>query len=1719
MIIRLLLPLAVFCILLCPGQSSAQESMSISQAQAVADAVTRWDGQNPGDLFKAVKKANPDMGAITSLRELNKRMSSLPPEVRQAVVSNQNRAQGMIQQKIRDIRKGYRMTPQQARAAYGYGDIGSWNLTGRDKLPTAEMDVDSTVFGSDPAVTKEVRDGLSAELLRGLTGGSSEGLDLQKDFDIVLTAEGHEGASHVYETQGGKDWAKRNMRSVTIVNPDGTQRTYELGKGGDPIFELAMAQNMAELRTAASRGGEYDLLFDAGGNLRPQNEIPREVWNKYTRQLKAVDYYISRTDTATGGILEMARHQKQEVVGKNFEPTSAVKKNLKFAARADNIARGAKISEKLINADPVLGDSANAELVQFARQIAAAKSDQAVAELVKNRFGGEPSEGQVGALSNQVAKVILRYSEVAFQSEMDRIVLEINTKEGRKTALDRLTNHFMLIAGEGGEYTDMAASAIEAIDQVRQVNDADGIDALRQNWNSLEKIRQMEDTAVNRAKKYLNQTELGKKILDKYGKMLEYASKPIFGTGKPYHTSPMLVVIEGAVEAVRGRQITMVQYMGSAAMWCAVVDNVRTGTDAEVAVKLGETLAMNTYYGMIASSLYAGIVQGDAKALARAIMYMIVPETALPALVEAIGQTTISLGAQILFDHQLEAQYILTAFNQQGQVERIDDLPGREKAARALIDELLTPGGYKLAIGMFEKAIEVMKEKKYPQLVIDEFRGMETIGQTAMVKAMESTVIRGNQLILKDDGQLAAACASIKKYNDEIAVLGKALNLEVPETQGPDWVEGFDLGRGEKAALQKLMTARGAAQDKAKDALAAGIIRVFEERYRAELELAKGKDEALALLSQLEKILEQLQVHKDGMLALEREGTYNTIMGWFTANREKQLKAMQAVLRWRDTYLFVLEARTRAEEMAKMSIGQDYVPERRPLTGPYAPVTAPTISTDMLKAGPPLPALVGPILLNTGADSNNAQKYLKDVAEIGSSVTKDLEAIKGGKLEDGYDRDTYKKIYRVRFEHAYWDLMFEVGNQAKGMIGTVQLWREAQRNSQREEAFTKGQGLFKEDEKLKEEFRQYYAQVMPTIAIAGAKETKLNSPVALSATVTFPAGKREPKYEIRWTIETKGNALGSGKTTSFGAGEEGSVTIRASVWVDVGGKPQEVAYATHPIQVKKEDKKDDKKVGAVVPPVVTGTDKTDPGKYVPACSYKYSEWGECSRATKKQTRAVTGKEPEGCVEKGKPALEQGCTPPPSEEDKKNAYLNCLCRCSSGWAGHIGVWYDPEGKSEPECKSSGPCFGGAGAFGCTRRHFFVGPNDCGKGCWEAAFGKDTYDPKKADELRKNENKKYKKPLTAKITPSKNPADFGDIITLQAEASEGSGGYSYQWGGCAQDAKDYQAKVANTRDCKPCAASVTVTDQDGDSASATVTIQCNTVKVKLTKENPKENTVPVGGKATFYAEVFSGDKPFSGPTLFYVWERNPDAIFGDPKNPQYETSGGSQMRNTATFRKAGTTPVWVTVLREIDGKKTTIGESEQIPITVANPELSIKVAPEKPNIGQEVKLQVESKPAVGDDIVGFWWEIPGYWTGTGDKASFKPKDDKPVKVTVHAKTKDGGDEVGTKDVTITAQAYQVSIGEPRYLESPPQVWKCDTQLGQAQHCGMVTLKPNEFAVSRDIFLKATLAPQPESPRYKWTVDPSGSCGSPRCRKRDQAQLQQHGHVHREGRGNER
>lgn len=489
-----------------------------------------------------------------------------------------------------------------------------------------------------------------------------------------------------------------------------------------------------------------------------------------------------------------------------------------------------------------------------------------------------------------------------------------------------------------------------------------------------------------------------------------------------------------------------------------------------------------------------------------------------------------------------------------------------------------------------------------------------------------------------------------------------------------------------------------------------------------------------------------------------------------------------------------------------------------------------------------------------------------------------------------------------------------------------------------------------------------------------------------------------------------------------------------------------------------------------------------------SCSYTYSDWGECNRATKTQARTVTAREPVGCEERQKPTLEQSCTPPPTEAELRHRYFNCLCRCSSGWAGHIGVWYDPEGKSVPECESSGPCFGGAGAWGCTSRHFFAGPSDCAKRCWEGSWGKNTYDPAKADALRKDKNRQYKNPLSIQIVASKNPADFGDSVDLTAKTTEGSGGYSWSWSGCAEDAEKDRAKVAFTQSCRPCTAHVTVTDQDGDTASEALLVQCTALSVKLTKERPAENSLPVGDKAVLRAEVFSDDQPAGGRFTYY-WEPNPEVQYGaDPKHPSYETSAGAQSRNTALFRQTGRTPVWVTVLKQVGETTVTVGESEQILIDVISPQLRLKADKTNPLIGEMVVLSVEETPKISDDLVSFWWEYSGEVNNPGVQAntpnsrawSYKSKNDAPVTITVHAKSKNSGEELDSVSLTLTARPIQVSVSGPKIAGPAPMVWK--------EGVGLVAAA-RQVAEHQRVEFAATLNPAIDDPRYQWRIEPSG------------------------------
>ncbi|MBF0257242.1 MAG: hypothetical protein HQK62_00150 [Desulfamplus sp.] len=92
------------------------------------------------------------------------------------------------------------------------------------------------------------------------------------------------------------------------------------------------------------------------------------------------------------------------------------------------------------------------------------------------------------------------------------------------------------------------------------------------------------------------------------------------------------------------------------------------------------------------------------------------------------------------------------------------------------------------------------------------------------------------------------------------------------------------------------------------------------------------------------------------------------------------------------------------------------------------------------------------------------------------------------------------------------------------------------------------------------------------------------------------------------------------------------------------------------------------------------------------------------------------------------------------DQQKKDFLDCACRCSSGWAGHIGVWYDPNPASTTENGGEGPCIGGVGSYGGSRRHQLI-VNDCTKSCWPSNVG--TYNSTAVEKFLKQENENFGK----------------------------------------------------------------------------------------------------------------------------------------------------------------------------------------------------------------------------------------------------------------------------------------------------------------------------------------------------------------------------------------
>ena len=301
------------------------------------------------------------------------------------------------------------------------------------------------------------------------------------------------------------------------------------------------------------------------------------------------------------------------------------------------------------------------------------------------------------------------------------------------------------------------------------------------------------------------------------------------------------------------------------------------------------------------------------------------------------------------------------------------------------------------------------------------------------------------------------------------------------------------------------------------------------------------------------------------------------------------------------------------------------------------------------------------------------------------------------------------------------------------------------------------------------------------------------------------------------------------------------------------------------------------------------------------------------------------------------------------------------------------------------------------------------------------------------------------------------------------------YAYTWSGDVEGQGDSgELKTGKPGKFK---ASVTVDGARYSLGSATIEFEVADFSVTIERVGT-DGPVPVGGTASLKATLLSGDKPASG-SYVYHWQPHPEVGFKDQ-----ESTGNTTV---ATFTRTGNPGIWVQVLERKGNTLATIAESDPLEIEVIRPVLALSASPKTPYVGQDVTLKVDVKPAMDDKTIVFWWEIAGNALNAGPQEkgrayAFIPKDTRAITVTVHARAKDGGEDLGQASIAVTAREYEVKVSEPRALGPTPRIWKEGVGLVDA---------PGGIAVFQYALVRATVRPAPSggSARYRWSATPEG------------------------------
>ena len=325
------------------------------------------------------------------------------------------------------------------------------------------------------------------------------------------------------------------------------------------------------------------------------------------------------------------------------------------------------------------------------------------------------------------------------------------------------------------------------------------------------------------------------------------------------------------------------------------------------------------------------------------------------------------------------------------------------------------------------------------------------------------------------------------------------------------------------------------------------------------------------------------------------------------------------------------------------------------------------------------------------------------------------------------------------------------------------------------------------------------------------------------------------------------------------------------------------------------------------------------------------------------------------------------------------------------------------------------------------------------------------------------------LSVKLTGPKKPVPVGKKIEITSDIRGGRFPYKYRWFGAigSREKSSFQNTLAGSH-----TVTLNITDVDGHTAIGSTKVIVESPVLEVTGL-PK--SLFYGNTKRLHVRIKKGGQEHYSP----VWQADEAGI-------EFDSPVG--METMATFRHKGNTGIWVYLT---DKKGKLIAESQRVHTKINLPMFSLKVDKKHPYIGEKVLIKVQATPKIDDDAVSFWWEIKGAETvNAGPEInvpnqraySFITKNEKSVTVTVHAKAKDDGSELGKKSLTIKAQQYAISVSKPKRLDKAP--WKWDPIQGKAVEL------PQAISVFQNAEVHVNIKPKPKGKlRYQWTVTPEG------------------------------